>query len=68
METIFCADIISGLNFYHSLQDSLLRYGKEALSHKNGTKQREALKKLGQASLMVGVFAVAAFAVKQMFS
>ena len=54
--------------FSFCLQESLLKYGREALLHRNGTKHTEAMKKLGQASLVLGVFAVAAFTIKQLFS
>ena len=46
----------------------MLRFGKETLSHKNNDlTQKEAVKTLGQVSLMLGAFAVAAFAVKHVF-
>ena len=51
------------------VQESLLRFGKETLAHKNNdVKQKEVVRKLGQVSLMLGAFAVAAFTVKQIFA
>ena len=51
------------------IQESLLKFGKKALSHKDDElKLKEIAKNLGQVSLMLGVFAVAAFAVKQIFT
>lgn len=64
---------IRGSNFKNRVllcvQESLLRFGKEALSHKNNdVMQKEVVRKLGQVSLMLGAFAVAAFTVKQIFA
>ena len=45
-----------------------MKFGNETLSHKNNeTKQKEIVKQLGQAGLVLGVFAAAAFAVKHIF-
>ena len=50
------------------LQESLLKLGKETLSHKNNEiRTKEIAKHLGQAGLALGVFAAAAFAVKHIF-
>lgn len=49
-----------------SLQESLLKFGKETLSHKNEeTRRKEIVKQLGQIGIVLGVFAAAAFAVKR---
>ena len=54
--------------FLISLQESLLKFGKETLSHKsNKIRREEIVKQLGQTGLVLGVFAAAAFAVKHIF-
>ena len=55
-------------NYIFCLQESFLAYGRDALSNRNGAKQKEAMMKLGQAGLVLGAFAVAAFTIKQIFS
>ena len=46
----------------------LLKFGKEAILLKgNELEQKEKLKKLGQTSLVLGMFLVGAFTVKQIF-
>ena len=55
------------LNF--CFQESLLAYGKKALSHKkNDLKKKEIMKELGKVSVMAGIFAAAAYAITQVFS
>ena len=53
------------INCYFFMQESLSRCGKETILYNNN--QKEAMKKFGQTSLMLGVFVVAAFTVKQLF-
>ena len=56
------------IEFLFVMQESLLRCGKEAILHKsNELEQKEVMKKFGQTGLVVGVFVVAAFTVKQIF-
>ena len=50
------------------MQESLLKYGKEALARRNDElKWKEVMIQLGQAGLMFGVLAAAAFAIKHVF-
>ena len=50
------------------IQESLLKFGKEALSRNNSElRMKEITKQLGQAGLVLGVFAATAFAVKHIF-
>ena len=50
------------------MQESLLKYGKEALACRNDElKWKEVMIQLGQAGLMLGVLAAAAFAIKHVF-
>ena len=50
------------------MQESLLRYGKETILHKsNELEQKKAMKKLGQTSLVLGLFVVTAFTVQKIF-
>ena len=50
------------------MQESLLRCGKEAILHKsNELEEKEVMKKFGQTGLVLGVFVVVAFTVKQIF-
>ena len=50
------------------MQESLLRYGKEAILHKsNESEQKKAMKKLGQTGLVLGLFVVTAFTVQKIF-
>ena len=45
-----------------------MRCGKEAILHENNElEEKEVMKKLGQTGLVLGVFVVAAFTVKQIF-
>ena len=50
------------------MQESLLKYGKEILAHKNDElKRQEVMIQLGQAGLILGVLAAAAFTIKHVF-
>ena len=59
---------LCGITKYFFIQESLLRYGKEAILHKsNELEQKKAMKKLGQTSLVLGVFVVTAYTVQKIF-
>ena len=50
------------------MQESLLRCGKEAILRKgNELERKKAMKKLGQTSLVLGLFVLTAFTVQKIF-
>ena len=56
------------ITLFICLQDSFLKFGADALGRRDPVKQKEALRTLSQAGIVIGAFAVAAFAIKQIFS